>query len=111
MLSASIRRKIKKNSKFFKTPLDISRYVMYNIWRNLKTGRMPRKENKMKSDVNGCSTCPKGQEQYEEFTMGRKKYVQYDYRTEDGELFSCVKIDLAKCRFARDMWLANRKTK
>ena len=82
---------------------------MYNIWRNLKTGRMPRKENKMKSDVNGCSTCPKGQEQYEEFTMGRKKYVQYDYRTEDGELFSCVKVSLSKCRFARDMWLANRK--
>ena len=59
----------------------------------------------MKSDINGCSTCPDGQEQYEQFTMGRKKYVQYDYRTPNGTLFSCVKPSLEACRTARDTWM------
>ena len=47
-LSLESIKKSKKIQKFFILPLDISRYVMYNIWRNLKTGRMPRKESKMK---------------------------------------------------------------
>lgn len=57
----------------------------------------------MKTDVNGCSTCPNGTEQYETFrgTRGRQLY-QYDFRYEDGELFSCVKPSLEECRAARD---------
>ena len=58
--------------------------------------------------VTTTQTC--GQEQYETFTrkVGRKtkKYVQYDYRHTDGELFSCVKPTLDACRAARDAWLA-----
>lgn len=49
----------------------------------------------MKTDVNGVSQCQKSTENYETFytTIRRKKtkLVQYDYRNEDGELFSCVK--------------------
>lgn len=45
-------------------------------------------------NVNGCSVCQPGQENYTSFTakIGRKsvKRWQYDYRTESGELFSCV---------------------
>ncbi len=59
---------------------------------------------------NGVSTTTTlGQEQYETFTRkvrGRfKRYVQYDYRHTDGELFSCVKPTLIACRAERDEWL------
>lgn len=60
----------------------------------------------MKTDINGVSQCQKGTENYETFytTIRRKKtkLVQYDYRNEDGELFSCVKPTLTECRKARD---------
>ena len=63
----------------------------------------------MKSDINGCSTCLAGREQYEHYThkIGRKVYhlVQYDYRHEDGELFSCVATSLEEARGRRDNWL------
>jgi hypothetical protein len=62
----------------------------------------------MKSDINGCSTCEAGQEQYEEFfsTTINRNMVQYDYRTEDGEnLFSCVRMTLEMCRKAKTEWL------
>lgn len=62
----------------------------------------------MKTDINGCSTSVPGSEQYESFTMGRKQYVQYDYRTPDGELFSCVRHTLTQCRAARDKWQEGR---
>lgn len=62
----------------------------------------------MKTDINGCSTTTPGSEQYESFTMGRKRYVQYDYRTSDGKLFSCVRSTLEKCREACDQWLKHR---
>ena len=63
----------------------------------------------MKTDINGCSsTNVPSNEQYESFTMGRKRYVQYDYRAQGGELFSCVKPTLEQCREARDEWLSNR---
>lgn len=49
----------------------------------------------MKTDINGVSQCQKGTENYETFytTIRRKrtKLIQYDYRNEDGELFTCVK--------------------
>ncbi len=64
--------------------------------------------------VNGISVCPRGEERYEYFTATlarsrRKRLCQYDYRTEDGELFSCVAPTLEECRRKRDEWL-NRKT-
>lgn len=65
------------------------------------------------NDNKGCSVCPKGHENYELFTtrVGRKriKRVQYDYRTEDGELFSTVAPSLIECRHRRDEWLSKRE--
>lgn len=61
----------------------------------------------MKTDVNGCSTTKPGHEQWEEFdssiTYGTR--VQYDYRTLDGKLFSCIAQDLEHARRKRDKWL------
>ena len=65
----------------------------------------------MKTDINGCSTCQAGREQYEEYThrSGRKVYhmVQYDYRHTDGELFSCCAPSLEEARRRRDAWMEN----
>lgn len=63
---------------------------------------------------NGVSTTQThGQEQFENFTrkVDRqiKKYVQYDYRHTDGDLFSCVKPSLDACRAARDAWLGEKE--
>lgn len=65
--------------------------------------------------INGISTCTKaGTEKYETFEagFGRKKrtFIQYDYRAENNELFSCVCSTLEQCRTKRDEWL-NRKVK
>lgn len=64
-------------------------------------------------NVNGCSACLPGQENYTSYRtrIGRKKVTrwQYDYRTEDGELFSCVGVSLDSCRAKRDLWLSQRK--
>jgi len=60
----------------------------------------------MKTDHNGCSTCPRGQEQYEMFTAyNKKKFVQYDYRLLNGELFSCIAPSLEIARKKRDAWI------
>lgn len=64
--------------------------------------------------VNGVSTTTRGQEQYERFRYGarnKKVAYQYDYRTEDGELFTCCRPTLVECREARDKWLENRTKK
>ena len=66
--------------------------------------------------INGVSTCTEaGTEKYENFQMGigrRKRIlVQYDYRNENGELFSCVKPTLDECRAARDKWLTTKQGK
>lgn len=60
----------------------------------------------MKSDVKGCSTCPRGEEQYEEFYSSiLKEYrVEYDYRDEEGRLFTTNAPDLATARTRRDAW-------
>ena len=65
----------------------------------------------MKTDVRGCSTCPRGQEQYEEYynRITKTWRVSYDYRTLDGELFATDEKTLEECRRKRDEWLANRK--
>ena len=51
-----------------------------------------------------------GQENYTSYKtrIGRKEVIrwQYDYRTEDGELFSCVGASLDSCRAKRDLWLS-----
>jgi hypothetical protein len=64
----------------------------------------------MKSDKNGCSTCAPGGEQWEAFRAGKgkRRYLQYDYRTPGGELFSCVAVDLQAARQKRDGWLKAR---
>lgn len=71
----------------------------------------------MKTDRNGCSTCPPGGEQWEEYTESvypsprayRAVRVQYDYRTPDGILFSCIAKSLEAARAKRDAWLAKRQ--
>lgn len=59
----------------------------------------------MKTDVNGCSKCESGKESYEEFKNGSKTYLQYDFRTYGGKLFSCVGKTLEECRDRKDKWL------
>ena len=64
----------------------------------------------MKADVNGSSTTAAGQEQcgYFEVQVGRatRHMVQYDYRTPDGRLFSCVALNVDDARKRRDAWLS-----
>ena len=66
---------------------------------------------------NGISTCTGlGQEKYETFYMRvsrRKsvKKVQYDYRSTEGILFSCVRNTLEECRTARDKEFNDRGIK
>ena len=62
----------------------------------------------MKTDKDGCSTCPPGEEQYEEFKQKTNPLVQYDYRTKGGELFSCIDVSLEQCRKRRDEWLVSQ---
>jgi hypothetical protein len=51
-----------------------------------------------------------GQEQHEYYTdrVSKKRRCQYDYRDDDGELFSCVRLTLEDCRRARNIWLDQR---
>jgi hypothetical protein len=60
---------------------------------------------------NGISTTTeRGKENYESFRNYRgKKYVCYDFRDYDGELFSVVKPTLEECREAKDQWISNKK--
>jgi hypothetical protein len=64
----------------------------------------------MKTDVNGCSTTEVGQEQWEYFYSYLTGFyrVQYDYRSTDGKLFSCIAKDLDQAREKRDKWLHMR---
>lgn len=60
--------------------------------------------------LNGVSTCTEaGTEKYEKFQIGmgrrRRTLIQYDYRSVDGELFSCVKPTLDECRAECNKWL------
>jgi hypothetical protein len=68
----------------------------------------------MDMTVNGITTTNAlGQEQHETFTRkigGRtKKFVAYDYRHTNGELFSCIKKTLEMCRIACDEWIAGKE--
>jgi hypothetical protein len=67
----------------------------------------------MKTDINGCSTTPAGQEQYEKYydNILRGTRVQYDYRTPEGKLFSCIAKSLEAARARRDAWLMKETPK
>ena len=60
----------------------------------------------MKQDINGCSTCQAGDEQYESFEYRGKTLYQYDYRTPEGQLFSCIATSINEARLRRDNWLS-----
>ncbi len=62
----------------------------------------------MKTDINGCSTTKKGTEQYELFGKAGHLKIQYDYRTPDGKLFTCIANGLTEARQKRDAWLAKQ---
>lgn len=61
----------------------------------------------MKTDIQGCSTCPSGHERHEYFTstLFEGARIQYDYRSTSGKLFSCVAKTLKDARERRDKWL------
>lgn len=64
---------------------------------------------------NGCSVCAAGQENHTTYNtkIGRKsvKRMQYDYRTPEGELFSCIGTNLEDCRRKRDEWISKNNLK
>lgn len=69
-----------------------------------------------KMTINGVSVCPMGEEGHEYFTPAfarrtKKRFCQYDYRHEDGELFSCVAPTLEECCRRRDEWLQRKTNK
>jgi hypothetical protein len=53
-------------------------------------------------------TLDTGKEQYERYfsPILRKMVVQYDYRHDDGTLFSTVADDLETCRKKKEVWLS-----
>lgn len=67
-------------------------------------------------DLNGCSTCPAGQEIYETFFYSKYQDwiptgIEYQYRTTEGVLFSTVTTSLEVARMKRDNWLKERELK
>lgn len=63
---------------------------------------------------NGYSICEAGKENYTSFRPAhrlKQTFIQYDYRTETGELFSTVAPTLEECRSRRDEWLIKTSEK
>lgn len=64
-------------------------------------------------NINGCSACQSGKENYCSYTTRlrgkRVKMYQYDYRTQGGDLFTCCASSLEACRTKRDKWLSSRQ--
>lgn len=59
----------------------------------------------------GCSVCKTGKENYTTFNPAHRPqqvFYQYDYRTENGELFSTVAPTLEQCRERRDKWIQEK---
>jgi len=56
------------------------------------------------------SVLSPGQEQFEDYQSRavRRRMIQYDYRHDDGGLFSCVAHSLLQARRKRDRWLEAR---
>jgi hypothetical protein len=61
----------------------------------------------MKTDINGVSTCPVGEENFDTFRSRVTKaiMVQYDFRHPVRGLFSCVAKSVKAARARRDIWL------
>ena len=55
----------------------------------------------------GQSTCPPGEERFEEYhdRIVHRDKVHYDYRTLKGDLFTTVANSLDEARDQRDRWL------
>lgn len=51
------------------------------------------------------------EEQFERFysRVLRKDVLQYDYRSSDGKLFSCIAPDLPTARSSRDAWVRTQE--
>jgi hypothetical protein len=89
-------------------------FVVY-YYNTLKcfTNKFAAMEKEKSISRNGVSVCAAGQENYTTFTaMGNRMkgtvFFQYDYRHTNGELFTCVKPSLEKCRGERDEWLRSK---
>lgn len=69
----------------------------------------------MQTDIKGVSSCAPGHESYEFFYRRGQEFLQYDYRTASGKLFSCVVKShnmaepLQEARRLRDERLAQHK--
>lgn len=52
-----------------------------------------------------------GEEHVEKCTFGasKDKYVEYDYRHTDGELYSTISHTVEKARAKRDIWLSKKR--
>jgi hypothetical protein len=68
-------------------------------------------EKEMKTDINGCSSCPIGYERYEPFISkwDGNEFIRYDYRHTNGEFFSCVAKTLEIAREEKNKWLSGRQ--
>lgn len=65
-------------------------------------------ETTKKLTEKGISTTQIGKENYTTFSpihRSNQTFYQYDYRTKEGQLFSCVAPTLEQCRNKRDKWL------
>lgn len=56
-------------------------------------------------EVKGLLPCNEQYEEYKDF-QGRTLF-QYDYRAEDGKLFTCVRECIAECIEAKNKWLSD----
>ena len=68
----------------------------------------------MNTDKNGCSTCPAGQEQWDQFYIPRfhKKMYQYEYRHPvTKKLFTTIAPTLALARNRRDLFITEENVR
>jgi len=62
----------------------------------------------------GCSVCKAGEENYTTFCLEHRPnnvFYQYDYRNNNGSLFSTVAPTLEQCREKRDKWVQAKNYK
>ena len=73
----------------------------------------PEYESKPSKMSMNPANLKNGQEQYDSFQPTHnksKRMIQYDYRDNDGELFSCVAATLDKARDKRNAWISKKDT-
>lgn len=63
--------------------------------------------------MNQSTRLQKNEERYHEYYSAtlKRMMVQYDYRSTDGELFSCIASSLEEARKRRDDWMAKKQSK